>query len=109
MHCEMLSSIPGLYPLAARSTPSQLGQLNMTAEDFPSGPVVKNAPCNAGDTGSAPDQGANIPHGAEQLSQHTTITEPEGRNRRICVPRREICMTLPAATKIQHSQIKKYF
>ena len=29
--------------------------------DFPSGPVAKNLPCSAGDMGSIPDQGTNIP------------------------------------------------
>ena len=27
----------------------------------------KNPPCNAGDTGSIPDQGTKIPHATEQL------------------------------------------
>ena len=27
------------------------------SRDFPGGPLVKNLPCNAGDTGSIPDQG----------------------------------------------------
>ena len=32
------------------------------AGDFPGGPVVKTSPPNAGDLGSIPDQGAEIPH-----------------------------------------------
>ena len=43
--------------------------------DFPGGPVVKNPPYNAGDTGSIPGQGTKIPHAAEQLSLHATTTE----------------------------------
>ena len=39
-----------------------------TQGDFPGGPVVKNPPCNAGDMGSIPGQGAKIPHDAEQVS-----------------------------------------
>ena len=35
--------------------------------DFPGCPVVKNPPCNAGDTGLIPGQGSKIPHAAEQL------------------------------------------
>ena len=31
---------------------------------FPCGPVAKNPPCNAGDTGSTPGQGTKIPHAA---------------------------------------------
>ena len=39
--------------------------------DFPAGPVVKNPRCNAGDTGSTPDQGTKIPHlGATKLVYH---------------------------------------
>ena len=43
--------------------------------DFPSGPVVKNPPCNAEEVGSIPAQGTKIPHAVEQLSQHTAISE----------------------------------
>ena len=35
--------------------------------DFPGGTVDKNAPANAGDTGSIPDPGWSIPHAEEQL------------------------------------------
>ena len=35
---------------------------------LPGGPVVKNPPCNAGDSGSIPGGGTKIPHAAEQLS-----------------------------------------
>ena len=34
---------------------------------FPGGPVVKNPPCNAGDAGSLPAPGAEIPPVIEQL------------------------------------------
>ena len=40
--------------------------------DFPGGPVVKSPPSNAGDTG----QVTKILHAMEQLSPHTTTTEP---------------------------------
>ena len=49
--------------------------------DFPGGPVVKNLPSNAGDTGLIPGQGSKIPH-AKQLSPHTATTEPTARNGR---------------------------
>ena len=45
-------------------------------EVFPGGPVVKNQPANAGDTGSIPSWGTKIPHAVEQLSLCTTTTEP---------------------------------
>ena len=44
--------------------------------DFPGGPVVKNLPAKAGDTGLIPDQGTKIPHVAGQLSLLTTTGEP---------------------------------
>ena len=43
--------------------------------DFPSGPVGKNLPADAGDTGSISGQGrSHMP--VEQLSLCTTTTEP---------------------------------
>ena len=43
--------------------------------DFPGGPVVKNMPCNAGDSSSTPDPGTKIPHAVGQLSLCTATTE----------------------------------
>ena len=37
----------------------------MGVGDFPGGPVVKNLPCNAGDQGSIPGLGTNIPRAEE--------------------------------------------
>ena len=48
--------------------------------DFPGGPVVKNPPSNAGDTGSIPDQGTKIPHAVGQLSPGATTAEPVHHN-----------------------------
>ena len=48
---------------------------NDVSRDFPGGPVVKNPPYNAGDTGSIPGQGTKIPHAAGQLRPPTTTTE----------------------------------
>ena len=45
--------------------------------DFPGGPVVKNPPCNAGDTGSIPGRENKIPCVAEQLSLCAT-TKTQG-------------------------------
>ena len=50
--------------------------------DFPGGPLVKDLPSNAGDTGLMPDQGTKIPHAWGQPAPGT-------------------------ATKTQHSQIKE--
>ena len=43
--------------------------------DFPGGPVIKNTPYSAGDTGSIPCQGTKIPHAVGQLSPRATTTE----------------------------------
>ena len=40
------------------------------------GPVVKNLPCNVGDTGLIPGWGTKTLHAAEQLSPCTSTTEP---------------------------------
>ena len=37
--------------------------------------MVKNPPCNAGDTGSIPGQGIKIPNATEQLSLCTITRE----------------------------------
>ena len=44
--------------------------------DFPDGPVVKNPPFDAEDTGLIPGLGTKNPHAARQLSPLATITEP---------------------------------
>ena len=46
------------------------------SKDFPGGPVVKNPPSNAGDTGSIPGQGTKISHAMGQLSPCATTREP---------------------------------
>ena len=46
------------------------------SRDFPAGPVVKNLPCNAGDTGSVPGQGTKIPYATGQLSLCVAASEP---------------------------------
>ena len=45
------------------------------SRDFPGGPVVKNPPSNAGDTGLIPGPGTKIPHVVGQLSPRTATTE----------------------------------
>ena len=47
-----------------------------SCRDFPDGPMVKNLPCNAGDTGSIPGRGTKIPYAMGQLSLCATTTEP---------------------------------
>ena len=57
-------------PLALTTAP-----IKNYRRDFPGGPVVKNPPYKAGDTGSIPGQGNKIPHAMGQLSPHATTTE----------------------------------
>ena len=59
--------------------------LKSTWEDFPSGPVVKNPPANAGDMGSIPDLGTKIPHIVGQLSPQ--LLKPAPREPALCSKR----------------------
>ena len=54
---------------------SKILAIKKAYRDFPGGPVVKNPPCNAGDTGSIPGRGTKIRHATGQLSPHNTTTE----------------------------------
>ena len=51
------------------------GESEKGSQDLPSGPVVKNLPCNAENTSSIPGRGTKIPHAVEQLSPHATTIE----------------------------------
>ena len=70
--------------------------------DFLGGPVVKNLPYSAGDMGSIPGKGFNIPHAAEQLSLRAATTEPLHYNQRILAPQQEIPY---ATTKTQPNNL----
>ena len=52
----------------------------MTNKGFPGGPMVKNLPCNAGDSGLIPGGGTKIPHTLELLSLQATTRESERCN-----------------------------
>ena len=53
-------------------------QIKRRNRDFPGGPVVKNLPCNARDTGLIPGQRTPKSHmPEEQLSLQARTTEPE--------------------------------
>ena len=81
------------------------------ARDFPGGPVVKNPPCNAGDSGSILGRGTKIPRAAEQLS-------PRTKSYWVHVPQLEFCTAKkntawrnedPAcAANTWHSQVRQY-
>ena len=57
----------------------RLGNNQVGRGDFPSGPVVKNPPSNAGDMGPVPGWGTEIPPAAEQLSPWATTKEARTR------------------------------
>ena len=45
--------------------------IKIRCKDLPGGPVVKNLPTNAGDSGLIPSLGTKIPHATGKLSSHT--------------------------------------
>ena len=92
-HCPSFPSWT-LFPDLKAGVKSQFYQ------DFPSGPVVKNLPSNAGDTGSISIRGTKIPHAKGLLNPQATAREKPP-----CHHREPTC----AATKTQHSQINKIF
>ena len=67
--------------------------------DLPGGPIVKNPPSNAGDTGLIPGQGTKIPHAVGQLSPRMTTTEPASSRARAPQPEN----SRAATTKPAHS------
>ena len=76
----------------------------------PGGPVLKNLPCNTGDTGLIPGLGTKIPHASRQQSpagwnfwaQAPQLESP--CTKRVRVPQRKISHS---TAKMQHSQINK--
>ena len=60
--------------------------------DFPDGPVVKNPPCNAKDTGLIPGLRTKIPHAVRQLSPRVPTTKahavqsPSATTTEACAP-----------------------
>ena len=54
-----------------------------TTSTITSGPVVKNQPSNAGDSGSIPGRGTKIPHAEGQLSLSAATTEPTRSGARV--------------------------
>ena len=80
MQCLDLS-FPSSPPPTSIST--QISTSRRYVEDFPSGPVVHNLPCNAGDAVSIPGWGNKIPCTKEQLSPRAATTEAH-KPRRPC-------------------------
>ena len=72
--------------------------------NFPSGPVVKNSPCDAGDSCSIPGRGTKMLHAVGQLSPSATKLQS------LCTSVKDLYDTakIPhATTKTQRSQINK--
>ena len=93
--------------------------IKSTALGFPDGPVVKNPPCNAGDTSSMLGPGTKIPHASGQLSlwgattavyalqqEKPTQWEAATGEQPLLITARE---SPHAAAKTQHSQKKRAF
>ena len=57
--------------------PYSLVSKNFLPWDFSGSPEFQNPPCNAGDTGSIPDQWTKIPHATNQQSSCATTTETQ--------------------------------
>ena len=74
---------------------------------FPGGPVVKNPPSNAGDTGLILGQGTKIPPSAGQLSSGTTTTEPTRSSAR--APQLERSLATKTLCKQINKQINNIF
>ena len=56
----------------------------MYIRDFPNGPIAGSLPCNAGDMGSIPGQGAKILNTEEQQNPHATTGETVHRKDPAC-------------------------
>ena len=65
--------------------------------DFPDSPLVKNPPCNAGDTGLISGEGTKIPCVSEQLRLNATTRESV-----YCNKRSHMLQLRPGAAKLIH-------
>ena len=52
--------------------------------DFPSGPLIKNLPCNAGDAGSIPGLGSKTPHCCCLVAKLRLTLQPHAPRRLLC-------------------------
>ena len=73
---HLCRSLPSLESLSGLRAIGQPVLRTLSLWDFPGGPVVKNLPSNAGDAGSIPGQGTEIPHAVGQLSLRVATREP---------------------------------
>ena len=63
--CELYDEIAQIFTDQEMSRIKKAWVLQINSWDFPGGPVVKNPPPNAGDTGSIPDWGrSHVPQGS---------------------------------------------
>ena len=93
--CKRMKLDPYLTPHKKKLTPG----------NFPVGPVVRNAPCNAGNMGSTLGWGTKIPYVTEQLSPQTITWESVYRNYWAHGPQLE---NLCVAMKIPHATTKTW-
>ena len=62
--------------MAFATTGERKHGLKYSTGRLPGGLAVKNPPCNAGNSGSIPVQGTQIPHAVEQLSHVPQLESP---------------------------------
>ena len=80
--------------------------LNSEPRDFPGGPVLKNLLANTGDMSSISGLGTKIPQTTEQLSPHTTTTEP-AHPEPVLRNKRSHCNEKPTQSSPCSSQVEK--
>ena len=94
-----------LWHIIASSCSHMFPTFKVRPGEFSNGPVVKNPPCSAGDTGLIPGQGTKIPHAMEQLSPCTAARESMHHSEKIP---HDSTKSSHATTKTGGSQINKY-
>ena len=62
-----------------------------TVRDFPGGPGVKNLLCIAGDVGSIPGQGTNIPQAVVQPRPMLQLLSPNNLEPGLCATTDTVC------------------
>ena len=110
--CELYDEIAQIFTDTEMSRIKKAWVLQINSWDFPGGPVVKNPPPNAGDSGSIPDWGrSHVPRGRwarapQLLSLHTY--SPRAAMRSLHSSMRSLCaaISLRAAMRSLHSAMR---
>ena len=84
-----------------------MARLKSLPRGFPGGPMVKNPPSNAGDTGSIPGQGTKIPLAVGQLSLCAAAREPMPQLLSLCSLESECHKESPCVSQRRPNTAKK--